>query len=159
MLHQVKLDPRLRKVFGVSQSEANTSTLASPPADTPPLGNIIAAPVVAPSDPRRRNSNSSMTRRVDPRQARGASAAAANCPPTPRMDEFDEPPVTDTDLRSQFGRQAPWDNGSHRGRGGLLPHPNDGNNWMPNAPSSFGHASHMPPHSYQHQRSYTPPPT
>lgn len=154
----MKLDPRLRKVFGVSQSEASTSnTPASPPAETPPLSNILAAPAVAPSDPRRRNSNSSMTRRVDPRQARGA--AAANCPPTPRMDEFDEPTVTDTDLRSQFGRQGPWDNMPHRGRGGLLPHPNDSNNWMPNAPSSFGRVSHMPPHSYQHQRSYTPPPT
>lgn len=155
----MKLDPRLRKVFGLSQTEASTSnTPASPPAETSPLNNIVTAPVVAPSDPRRRNSNSSMTRRVDPRQSRGA--ASTTCPPTPRMDEFDEPTAADTDLRmqAQFGRQAPWETIAHRGRG-LLPHPNDSNNWMPNASSSFGRVSHMPQHSYQHQRSYTPPPT
>ncbi|XP_034254437.1 zinc finger CCCH domain-containing protein 13 isoform X3 [Thrips palmi] len=155
----VKLDPRLRKVFGLSQSEANTSTTpASPPAETSPHSSIIAAPVAAPSDPRRRNSNSSVPRRVDPRQAR--VGATATCPPTPRMDDFDEPTVTDTDLRMhhQFGRQGSWDNMTQRGRG-LLPHPNDSNNWMPNASSSFGRVPHMPQHSYQHQRSYTPPPT
>ncbi len=121
-------------------------------------------PVAVRSDPRRRNSNSSLSSRpADPRQSRigmgmGMGAGPGLCPPTPRMDDFEDRSLADTDLRmqAQFGRQqGPWDNLNNRR--GLLPTPDP--SWMPNIATSFGRAAHMQPHSYHQQRSYTPPPT
>ncbi|XP_052127034.1 zinc finger CCCH domain-containing protein 4 isoform X3 [Frankliniella occidentalis] len=158
---QVKLDPRLQRWFGMVQPDnATSSTPSSPPIESSLQTSVPLTPLAARSDPRRRNSNSSLpTRPADPRQSRmGIGTASGLCPPTPRVDDFDDHPVADTDLRmqAQFGRQqGQWDNTNNRR--GLLPHPDS--SWMPNPAASFGRATHMQPHSYHQQRSYTPPPT
>lgn len=168
---QAKLDPRLRHIFGPSQSDVapigsefpHSDTPLSPPSDLLPQNNVTPTPVNPRPDPRRRNSSSGANRPADPRQSRigiGPGMASMMCPSTPRIDEFDEPQMADTDLRmqGQFGRQqATWDN-VHRNRG-LLPHPEA--SWMPNSASAFGRMGHGQPHqhqSYHQQRSYTPPP-